>query len=80
MANKDRQLKAKATTAPAVEHRVRLELPDGTLVVNRKCCDWVKDDRDFIPITLAADAREHGVRIVSWAVEGNDIVAQVAWL
>lgn len=80
MANKDSQLKAKKATAPAVTHRCRLLLPDGSVVCNRKVEEWVLRDKDFIPITLDIDAREHGVRLLSWEIKGNDIVAQVEWL
>jgi glycerol-3-phosphate dehydrogenase len=74
-------MKSKKAKAKEPEYRIRFVLKDGSLVMNRFTGDWVVKDKDFLPITMARDAVEKGVRILSHKmVDEFTVEAQVEWI
>ena len=71
---------SKATKPVVREHRIRFVTKDGSLVMNRRCADFVMTDLIFREHTLKADAREHGVNIISHIkLDPYTIEALVEW-
>lgn len=72
------------TTAQKDAYRVRFETADGCLVMNRRASYWVYDsfktDPAFLKMTLEADSREHGVRVISYTYDAVSLKAIVAFL
>lgn len=62
------------------EFRVRLEDRDGNLIQNRlsDARFWVY--QDFVDISLEADCREKGVRLISYEKNDDGVVGVVEWL
>ena len=66
--------------------RVRFETKDGSLIMNRPAERDYYVDRygrpllDFLELSLGRDAREKGVKVVSWTLTKEALVAIVDWL
>lgn len=59
--------------------RIKFVTKDGVVVMNRETEKWVVEDRELIPFTLGHDARNKGVRVLSWKVDPSGIQAVVEW-